>query len=72
MYSGNAPTQRDKGTYCTELFKREAVRFVRENKDRPFFLYLPFQRSSRSEQPRSGDSLRGSRDRKVQGHVPAP
>jgi arylsulfatase A-like enzyme len=42
MYSGNALTVRDKGTYCTELFEREAVRFVRENKDRPFFLYLPF------------------------------
>jgi arylsulfatase A-like enzyme len=42
MYSGNSPTERDKGTYCTYLFEREAVRFVRENKDRPFFLYLPF------------------------------
>jgi arylsulfatase A len=42
MYSGNEPTQQDKGTYCTSLFEREAVRFVRENKDRPFFLYLPF------------------------------
>ncbi len=42
MYSGNSPTEQDKGTYCTNLFRREAVRFVRENKDRPFFLYLPF------------------------------
>jgi arylsulfatase A len=42
MYEGNAPTVRDRGTYCTELFEREAVRFVRENPDRPFFLYLPF------------------------------
>ncbi len=42
MYSGNALTQQDKGTYCTYLFEREAVRFVWENKDRPFFLYLPF------------------------------
>lgn len=42
MYSGNAPTKRDQGTYCTYLFQREAERFVRENKDRPFFLYLPF------------------------------
>ncbi|MEW4529335.1 sulfatase-like hydrolase/transferase [Maioricimonas sp. JC845] len=42
MYSGNAPTEQDKGTYCTDLFRREAVRFVRENHDRPFFLYLPF------------------------------
>lgn len=42
MYSGNAPTTQDKETYCTYLFEREALRFVRENKDRPFFLYLPF------------------------------
>lgn len=42
MYRGNEPTTEDQGTYCTDLFRREAVRFVRENKDRPFFLYLPF------------------------------
>ncbi|MCH5374747.1 MAG: sulfatase-like hydrolase/transferase, partial [Planctomycetes bacterium] len=42
MYRDNAPTTEDRGTYCTELFRREAVRFVRENRDRPFFLYLPF------------------------------
>ncbi|NLX95732.1 MAG: sulfatase-like hydrolase/transferase [Rhodopirellula sp.] len=42
MFRNNEPTTEDKGTYCTYLFQREAVRFVRENKDRPFFLYLPF------------------------------
>ena len=52
MYSGNALTVRDKGTYCTELFEREAVRFVRENKDRPFFLVPAVQCASRCEQPR--------------------
>ena len=30
------------GQYSTELFAREAVRFIRERGDRPFFLYLPF------------------------------
>src|SRR5579883_1055044 len=30
------------GQYSTELFAREAVRFLRERGDRPFFLYLPF------------------------------
>ena len=30
------------GQYSTELFGREAVRFVRENRERPFFLYLAF------------------------------
>ena len=42
MYRNNDPTTEDKGTYCTDLFRREAVRFLKENKDRPFFLYLPF------------------------------
>lgn len=30
------------GQYSTELFAREAVRFLRERGERPFFLYLPF------------------------------
>ncbi|MFV0445700.1 MAG: sulfatase-like hydrolase/transferase [Planctomycetaceae bacterium] len=42
MYSGNKPTTADKGTYCTELFEREACRFISANKDKPFLLYLPF------------------------------
>lgn len=42
MYAGNEPTLADRGTYCTYLFEREALRFVRENAQRPFFLYLPF------------------------------
>ncbi len=42
MYRNNSPTTEDRGTYCTDLFRREAVRFINENKDRSFFLYLPF------------------------------
>ncbi|MCA9053524.1 MAG: sulfatase-like hydrolase/transferase [Planctomycetaceae bacterium] len=42
MYAGDELTQADRGTYCTDLFEREATRFVRENRDRPFLLYLPF------------------------------
>lgn len=42
MYENNAPTERDRGTYCTYLFEREAVRFLEAHQDRPFFLYLPF------------------------------
>lgn len=30
------------GQYSTELFAREAVNFIRQNRDRPFFLYVPF------------------------------
>ncbi len=28
--------------YATDLFKREALRFIEANRDRPFFLYVPF------------------------------
>jgi arylsulfatase A-like enzyme len=30
------------GQYSTELFAREAVQFIRDHHDRPFFLYVPF------------------------------
>lgn len=37
------PTTEDAGTYCTYLFEREALRFLREQpKNQPFFLYVPF------------------------------
>ncbi len=42
MYRDNTPTEDDKGTYCTDLFLREAKSFIRENHQQPFFLYLPF------------------------------
>ncbi|GIX00593.1 MAG: N-acetylgalactosamine-6-sulfatase [Pirellulaceae bacterium] len=42
MYRGAAPTEEDRGTYCTDLFLREAERFLAECHDEPFFLYLPF------------------------------
>ncbi len=42
MYRNNDPTKEDKGTYCTYLFQRESMRFLKQNHDKPFFLYLPF------------------------------
>ena len=42
MYRNNSPTTADKGTYCTDLFEREAVRFLEVNHRKPFFLYVPF------------------------------
>jgi arylsulfatase A-like enzyme len=42
MFCGNERTEADKGTYATDLFKREALRFIAESKDRPWFLYLAF------------------------------
>lgn len=62
MFRNNRPTVEDRGTYCTDLFRREAVRFIRENKDRPFFLYLPFNA------PHGASSL----DPKIRGAAQAP
>ncbi len=42
LFRGNELSTADKGTYATDLFRREAVRFIRESAVRPFFLYLPF------------------------------
>ena len=42
MFRGNARSEADRGTYATDLFERESIRFVRESRDRPFFLYLCF------------------------------
>ncbi|QDU82017.1 Arylsulfatase [Polystyrenella longa] len=42
MFRQNTPTTEDKGTYATDLFKREAIQFIEKNKANPFFLYLPF------------------------------
>jgi arylsulfatase A-like enzyme len=42
MFRGNERTEADKGTYATDLFKREALRFIAESKDGPWFLYLAF------------------------------
>ncbi len=42
MFRGNELSTADKGTYSTDLFRREAVAFIRENRARPFFVYLPF------------------------------
>jgi arylsulfatase A-like enzyme len=40
MFRGNERIQEE--GYATDLFRREAVGFIRQNRDRPFFLYVPF------------------------------
>lgn len=40
MYRGNERIEEE--GYSTDLFGREAIRFVRECGEKPFFLYLPF------------------------------
>ena len=43
MVRGVNPTEEDKGTYCTYLFEREALRFIDHHAgETPFFLYVPF------------------------------
>jgi arylsulfatase A-like enzyme len=42
MFAGNQRTKADQGIYATDLFKREALRFINESKDKPWFLYLCF------------------------------
>ena len=57
MRRGNKPTTEDKGTYATDLFRREAVRFIKKHKDRPFFCYVPFNAphgASNLQRPRPG------------------
>lgn len=43
LFRGNEHTQEDKGTYVTDVFRREALRFIGDHAGKkPFFLYLPF------------------------------
>ncbi len=62
MYRNNQPTEEDKGVYCTDLFKREAKRFLQANYKKPFFLYLPFNA------PHSASNL----DPRIRGVAQAP
>ena len=42
MFVNNQRTDADRGTYATDLFKREALDFVRAKSEKPWFLYLAF------------------------------
>jgi arylsulfatase A-like enzyme len=42
MRRGNELVTEDRGKYATQLFEREALRFINEHARQPFFLYLPF------------------------------
>ncbi len=57
MRRGNTHTTEDKGTYATDLFCREALRFIRDHKGGPFFCYVPFNSphdASNLDRPRPG------------------
>jgi len=62
MRRGNRITTEDRGTYATDLFRREAVRFLKEHLEKPFFIYLPFNA------PHGASSL----DPAIRGTVQAP
>lgn len=62
MRRGNALTAEDRGTYATELFRREALRFIDQHRGDPLFLYVPFNA------PHSASSL----DPAIRGTVQAP
>lgn len=63
MFRNTEPTEADRGTYCTYLFEREALRFLDQHAGkRPFFLYLPFNA------PHGSSSL----DPRIRGTVQAP
>lgn len=62
MFRDNQPTTAEQGTYCTYLFQTEAARFVKEHKNQPFFLYLPFNA------PHGASNL----DPKIRGAAQAP
>src|SRR5687767_14219434 len=42
LFAGNDRTEEDKGIYATDLFQREALKFLRPSSGQPWFLYLAF------------------------------
>jgi arylsulfatase A-like enzyme len=43
MYIDGEPADQFAGTWCDTVFANEAIKFINDNKDRPFFIYLPWQ-----------------------------
>lgn len=67
MFRNLEPTTVDKGVYATELFRREALRFVDTHHKRPFFLYLPFNapHSASNLDPRIRSGAQGTPEYKA-------
>lgn len=42
MYDGNELSTEYKGRYATDLFEEKSIEFLEKNKDKPFFLFVPF------------------------------
>lgn len=58
MFRGNDRTEADKGTYATDLFRREAVNFIRTHREQPFFLYVAFNAPHGASAFASNDSTK--------------
>ncbi|MEZ6136364.1 MAG: sulfatase-like hydrolase/transferase [Pirellulaceae bacterium] len=74
MVRNQDPTEADRGTYCTYLFQREAVRFLNEHAgEQPFFLYVPFNapHNSSSLDPQIRSSVQAP-DKYKQMYPPVP
>ena len=52
-----APVDRD---YLTKRYTEEAVQFIRENRDRPFFLYLPHAMPGSTARPFASPDFQGT------------
>src|SRR5690606_29532053 len=63
LFAGNERSEADRGIYATDLFEREALRFLRESEGRPWFLYLAFNapHGASSFAPESDKSPSGRR-----------
>lgn len=43
MFVDGEPADQFAGTWSDTVFANEAIKFINENKDRPFFIYIPWQ-----------------------------
>lgn len=63
LFRGNDRTEEDRGTYVTDVFKREALSFIRTNAAKPWFLYLAFNAphgaSSFTPETKAGEKRKG-------------
>ncbi len=76
MFRGNERVKEE--GHATDLFQREAVRFIRDSGDRPFFLYLPFNaphgastfdKSAPQETPKYLDRFKGDKRQQFKAWV---
>jgi arylsulfatase A-like enzyme len=72
MFRGNERTEIDRGQYATDVFKREALEFIRANRTKPWFLYLCFNapHGASSFAPGAGEIAGAKRKANVGVQVP--